>query len=264
MILDNSGNLYGTTYFGGLLPMCCGVVFKLSPPVSGRGLWTETVLHRFTGGSDGRRPASGLTFDGSGNLYGTTTAGGVRGNCCGVVFMLSPPVGRMGNWTETVLHTFLGPDGIEPGTDLVFDGAGHLYGAAGGGAGNGAICRRLGCGVVFELSPPAGGTGAWSEKTIYRFPGESSAQNPLTVAYENGNLYGVASGGAQGQGALFVLTPTTKKFWDIATESFTGNAGSGPAGALITDPAMSGATTFYGVTFVGGSTGGGTVYSWTP
>ncbi len=265
MIFDSSGNLYGTTYGGGLHPGCCGVVFELSPPQSGQGLWTETVLHVFSGGADGRGPRAGLTFDSSGNLYGTTVYGGLGGSCCGVVFELSPPAGGTGAWTETVLHTFVSSDGRTPQTDLVFDASGNLYGAAGEGEGNGSICYD-GCGAVFELSPPVGGSGPWSEKTIYRFPGATSVTNPLTVTYLKGNLYGPAQSntGSPYLGGAFVLTPSAKRYWNISADSSPSNAGNDPDGSLIINPAVTGATTFYGVAYNGGSTGYGTIFSWTP
>jgi len=76
VIMDADHNLYGTTGFGGVGGD--GVVFKLSPTGD------ETVLYSFTGGADGGNPAAGLIMDASGNLYGTTKAGGA--NNAGVVF----------------------------------------------------------------------------------------------------------------------------------------------------------------------------------
>jgi uncharacterized repeat protein (TIGR03803 family) len=87
LVMDSAGNLYGTTnYEGG--GCVCGVVFKLDP--SGK----ETVLHTFTGGTDGGFPEGGLTMDPAGNLYGTTYTGGNLNDCqgggCGVVFKITP------------------------------------------------------------------------------------------------------------------------------------------------------------------------------
>jgi uncharacterized repeat protein (TIGR03803 family) len=87
LVMDSAGNLYGTTnYEGG--GCVCGVVFKLDP--SGK----ETVLHTFTGGTDGGFPEGGLTMDPAGNLYGTTSRGGNLNHCqgggCGVVFKITP------------------------------------------------------------------------------------------------------------------------------------------------------------------------------
>jgi uncharacterized repeat protein (TIGR03803 family) len=90
LVMDSAGNIYGTTYFGGDMNLCggsCGVVFKLDR--AGK----ETVLHTFTGGTDGAFPFAGLIMDGRGNLYGTTQGGGATcytSYTCGVVFELTP------------------------------------------------------------------------------------------------------------------------------------------------------------------------------
>ena len=88
LILDATGSLYGTTLEGG--GTCdgnpCGTVFKLAP--NSNGGWTESVLYRFKGGSDGMEPVGSLIFDGAGNLYGTTTLGGAGKS--GTVFRLTP------------------------------------------------------------------------------------------------------------------------------------------------------------------------------
>ena len=87
LTMDAAGNLYGTTFKDGAYG--AGTVFKLTP--SG-GSWQYTSLHDFTGGSDGRWPASNVTFDANGNLYGTAPGGGSQ-NCyqgCGVVWEITP------------------------------------------------------------------------------------------------------------------------------------------------------------------------------
>jgi uncharacterized repeat protein (TIGR03803 family) len=88
MIFDAAGNLYGTTVYGGPTGSNNGVVFKLAPNPD--GTWTEHVLHRFTGGTDGANPLAGVILDAAGNLYGTTISGGLStcstlGTGCGVV-----------------------------------------------------------------------------------------------------------------------------------------------------------------------------------
>ena len=91
LIFDSDGNLYGTTDSGGA--NASGIVFKLAPNPD--GTWTESVLHSFTGGSDGRSPNAGLIADSDGNLYGTTNEGGIINHVCndyvgcGVVFKLT-------------------------------------------------------------------------------------------------------------------------------------------------------------------------------
>jgi uncharacterized repeat protein (TIGR03803 family) len=97
-VLDAAGNLYGTTYGGGVHGF--GTVFELSPMAGGG--WTETILHSFNNPGDGYTPVAGLVLDSAGNLYGTTVEGG-RYNS-GTVFELSPTAG--GVWTEKILHHF--------------------------------------------------------------------------------------------------------------------------------------------------------------
>jgi uncharacterized repeat protein (TIGR03803 family) len=131
VILDPAGNLYGTTYQAGTSNM--GVVFKLD--TTGH----ETVVHTFTGGTDGGHPIGGLIRDSAGNLYGTTYQGGSSN--AGLVFKLDTTS------HETVLHSFTaGADGGYPYAGVIRDTAGNLYGTTvSGGAASG--------GVVFELKP---------------------------------------------------------------------------------------------------------------
>src|SRR5208283_4663542 len=92
------------------------------------GGWTGRTLYSFTGGTDGGAPVAGVTFDSSGNLYGTTYHGGQLSDPVGVVFQLTP---SGSGWTENVLYTFQnGSDGADVAAGLVFDNSGNLYGAA--------------------------------------------------------------------------------------------------------------------------------------
>jgi uncharacterized repeat protein (TIGR03803 family) len=144
LIFDKAGTLYGVTT-GAVNEF--GTVFELTPGTG--GTWTEKVLHVFTkNGTDGLGPNSPLVMDASGNLYGTTGAGG-SGACsggCGTVYELSPQAG--GTWSETILYSFLnnGADGIEPTSGLTFDSSGNLYGVTSGGGVNGN-------GTVYEVRP---------------------------------------------------------------------------------------------------------------
>ena len=145
VLLAHDGTLYGTTELGGL-GSCysgegCGVVFQLRPPLtapkSALAPWNETVLYRFTGGSDGGNPTGDLTFDGLGNIYGTAWSGGSAGY--GVVYKLTP---SGSGWTQTVLYSpqYL-TDGQTPSGGVAFDTSGNLYGVfqAGGTYGRGAV-----------------------------------------------------------------------------------------------------------------------------
>jgi len=148
---------------------------------------TETVLYNFTGGSDGANPMSNLTFDGAGNLYGTTEGGGAFGQ--GAVFELS--LNGSGGWNESVLYSFTGAaDGGNPGAGLIFDSVGNLYGTAYNGGANGF-------GVVFELSP--GRTG-WTEAVLVAL--NYYRQESGVIMDPAGNLYGITDVG------VFELSPS--------------------------------------------------------
>jgi uncharacterized repeat protein (TIGR03803 family) len=126
--LGPDGVLYGAASYSGV-PNDSGLIFQLSPPAQSGGTWTETVLHNFPASkSDGNTPATTMTIDQNGNLYGTTDFGGLS-NCngsCGIIFKLAPPVGG-GQWTETVLHD-LGNSGQDPNGCIVYFRNGLLYG----------------------------------------------------------------------------------------------------------------------------------------
>jgi len=203
LVLDSAGNLYGTTYYGGLYTY--GTVFRLDK--SG----TETVLYSFQGQPDGLVPAAGLIRDGSGNLFGTTEKGGT-GSCfggCGTVFMLDP------SGSETVLYNFSGsPDGEYPFASLIRDAKGNLYGTtAYGGSGKCNNGNGQGCGTVFKLTQSKGG---WTETVLHSFNGHSDGSYPFAPLLRDaaGNLYGTSYEGGTfsssctfGCGTIFRLTP---------------------------------------------------------
>jgi hypothetical protein len=165
LTMDASGKLYSMTYAGGNINACaairpgCGVAFELSPNASGN--WTYHQLFVFQpgptgrGGAGGAYPYAGLTFDSFGNLWGTTTFGGLAPYYDGVVFKLSP--NATGPWTETVVHAFSNySGGGGPNSSLVFNSAGKLFGTTALG---GALDRCTfygaggGCGLVFGIAP---------------------------------------------------------------------------------------------------------------
>lgn len=97
LYMDQTGALYGTTEYGGTGTCTdfgyangCGIIFKLSPPSSPGGAWTETVLHSFSGeNGEGAVPLAGLTMGPDGVFYGVTSIGGSAG--LGTVFSLKLP-----------------------------------------------------------------------------------------------------------------------------------------------------------------------------
>lgn len=239
LIRDANGNLYGTTEDGGAyLP---GAVFKVTP--SGK----ETVLYSFCPNvpncTDGADPESSLIFDTKGDLYGTTSFGG-SANCgnagCGTVFTLTP------SGQETVLHSFTGPPDAwfpGPGTALVFDTKGNLYGTTA----TGGVSDR---GAVFMLTPSG------QETVLYSFCSESNCADgggpSGNLVFDNkGNLYGTTGGGGtSGFGTVFKLTPAGK---ETVLYGFTGypNDGEGPNG-IVADAKGN----LYGTTAYGGNGGG--------
>lgn len=135
LLFDSLGNIYGTTYYGGANGI--GSVYQLSPQAVGE--WNESVLYSFQEGTDGNSPISNLVADAVGNLYGTTSEGGLGS---GIIFKLSPD--GNGHWTETVVHSFQGPpDGAFAYNGMVVDRFGNFYGATvhGGDADDGSVYK---------------------------------------------------------------------------------------------------------------------------
>lgn len=242
--MDRGGNLYGTASAGGnkSCHSTCGTVFKLTPKASS---WVFSRIYAFSG-LDGDTPQGGVIVGPDGTLYGTTTHGGASG--LGVVFRLQPPPNIckaiLCSWTETVLHSFSGPDGASPYFgSLVFDKAGNIFGTTfGGGA--------FGLGAVYELSPSSGG---WTEKVIYSFQAGQDAAYPYAgVVFDNArNLYGTSTGGGtNGYGTVYELSPSNGGWTESVIYDFPGNSGGvEPFGGVIVD----GSGNLYGTTF-GGTT----------
>jgi uncharacterized repeat protein (TIGR03803 family) len=237
---DSYGNFYGTTYSGGNYGD--GTVFKVTPEATG------SVLHSFNApDADGRSPIGGVTFDASGNLFGTTSEGGLYR--LGSVFELTPATS---GWSEKLLHTFInnGEDGTTPVSGLIFDAAGHVFGTTLGGG-------TLNIGTVFELTQGANGT--WTEKVIHSF-NNTDGHSPFAglILDPSGNLYGTTFyGGAYGYGVVFELTRNGGEEWsERVLHSFSNTDGANPAASLIFDAAGN----LYGVTTYGGAYGRGTAF----
>jgi uncharacterized repeat protein (TIGR03803 family) len=257
LMSDSTGNLYGTTQLGG--PNMYGTVFKLTP--NGVGGYNETVLYSFCSPpvcADGSYPDSYVTFDTSGNLFGTTYYGGPYASGpysgYGVVFELSPEPGggcpagsNTGNgWCETVLHGFMStPDGAFPFSGLTWDRQGNLYGTTYGGG--------SGMGTVYELSPKGGG--GWAEQVIY----DSGGYAGLAIDGSS-NLYGADD---VKDGHVFELSPNGSGGWTVSIlHTFRGGPSDGryPEGTPVLDSAGN----IYGTTVFGGSNSAGTVWKLTP
>jgi uncharacterized repeat protein (TIGR03803 family) len=250
LILDSSGNLYGTTVDGGAHDY--GTVFELHVSA---GKWEEKVLYSFAGApTDLDTPLGALTFDGSGNLYGT--ASNEATNSLGGIFELKPS----GNsWQETVLYNFTGgSDGGNPYTsNVVLDSAGNLYGTTGGGG-------EYGAGVVFELNPSGG---SWTETVLYSFTGGADGGGPASgVIFDAaGNLYGTTVNGGIGScgggcGTVFELAPSMGNWTENVLHEFNhpqnNEDGQWPFAGLTFDSAGN----LYGAAYQGGTHGKGMVF----
>jgi uncharacterized repeat protein (TIGR03803 family) len=227
LTVDQSGNLYGTTPFGGEFGY--GTVFEVT------ATGTETVRYNFTGGSDGGYPYGGVARDSAGNIYGTASVGGAYAG--GVFFKLTP------GGTESVLHSFSGSpsDGASPQSNLTRDSSGNIYGTT-------VFGGASGFGTVFQV------TVSGLESLLYSFEGD-----PNDGAFPTGggllrdpfgNLFGVTvSGGASGDGVVFELTPGgTESVFASFNRPTTG--GENPGGALSRGDAFG---NVLGTTIGGGS-----------
>ena len=229
---------------------------------------TEGILHSFGKGVDGNTVYGSLISDASGNLYGTTFNGGTNAHGsgiygAGIVFELSPQTS--GKWVETVLYNFGGTnDGTGPTAGLAFDTKGNLFGTTQYGGGS-TQCQG-GCGIVFELKPPAVKGGAWTEAVLYRFEEQFRGRNPQAgVIFDStGALYGTtAFGGADNFGTIYRLTPKKGEWTLNILYSFgTGSTTDGryPGANLIQDASGN----FYSTTPQGGANDAGTVFELSP
>jgi uncharacterized repeat protein (TIGR03803 family) len=253
LIFDSQGNLYGTTVTGG--DFDCGTVFKLTPM---NGQWQQSVLFSFDCFEQGKNPYGGVTLDTAGNLYGTTVAGGSGGFCtgdgCGVVYKLSP---SGGSWTETVLYNFAdAPDATNPGSAVILDGNGNIYGTTPDGG-------LYGQGTVFQLQQV---NGHYVEQILYNFSGgDDGAVGSLGPLLMDGfgNLYGVTElGGANGAGTVYRMRQNLGNEWDFTTlYAFQGQPDAAfPYGGLIADAHG----VLYGTTYFGGTSGAGAVFKLDP
>jgi uncharacterized repeat protein (TIGR03803 family) len=256
LMLDTAGNLFGTTTNGGAYGF--GTVFMLTSNTEGS--WLETVLYPFKGGQDGANPVAGLISDSNGNLFGTTRLGG-GGPCndnlgCGAVFELTPGVD--GSWSEKVIYSFHGVDGLFPRGTLALDSKGSLYGTTEEGG-------KSGHGTAIQLVQNNNGT--WTEHVLHSFGAGLDAALPyagLTLD-DQGNLYGttVNGGGVYNSGVVFELTPNGKGKWkERILHSFehNGRDGAFPLGSLVFDERRN----LYGTTAYGGTLDCGTIFRLTP
>lgn len=245
LVWDSSGNLYGTTIYGGANN--CGVVFELSPSING---WTETTLVSFpcgVGSASGQ--AGNIVIDTiHSTIYGTVYVGGAYGG--GWVYQL---VNSNGVWNYSVLTSFNNHSyskayahGCTPWAIVLVGGV--IYGSATG-------CAN-GSGLIYKLAPPSKGGTPWIESIVYAFSATAPNRTNLDGAYpyaltsnQHGFLYGtVTAGGQYGDGLVFSLNKVNGVWKESLLHTFgLPGDGIGPLELILRS-----ANVMYGTTPAGG------------
>jgi hypothetical protein len=237
-------------------------VYRLVPPDTPGGAWTEQDLYDFQGESgDGSGPVGPLAFGRDGTIFGATEYGGAA---VGTVFRLSPPAAPGGDWTEALLHSFAGgSDGALP-NGVVFGPGGAIYGTTLGDQ-DASQCPD-GCGTVFQLTPPTASGAAWTETILHAFKGaatgDGSQPNSTPVLGPGGVLYGTTASGGTGspsQGTIYEMIPPSSpggSWTEVVLYSFTGAAD----GEFPNAVALGADGNLYGTTLEGGAHNEGTVF----
>jgi uncharacterized repeat protein (TIGR03803 family) len=226
---DRSGTLYGFGFIGGTgvchfqsIAFGCGTAFTLTP-VEGAP-WRFAVIYSFKNDTDSDGVFGPPLIDAQGRLYGETEGGGpgapaicAPSTGCGEVFRLTPR--HDGTWKKDVIWAFDGLDGAEGANALTMDWAGNIYGLTNQGGPANPLCPQDlaiglsgGCGVAFELSPPANGTDAWTYTTIWDFTLGPDSGNPFnaSITLANGRAFATSSGPyplANSYGAIVEFVP---------------------------------------------------------
>jgi uncharacterized repeat protein (TIGR03803 family) len=240
LIMDSSGNLYGTTWSS----TGAGGVFELS--LSG-GVWTEQIIYTYPQGTD-----AGLTMDPAGNIYGIGSVGDHP-----TVYELSQNL--QGDWMPAVLYSFPAfKQGTGPEGTLALDKEGNIYGTTVGSG------KLKSFGTVFELRPPLTRTkGAeWRKKVLYAFKGYANEDgaNPFAgvTLDKDGDVFGTTlAGGQYSYGTVYELFNFLDgSYGEAILASVAAAGGINPYGGVILDSAGN----VYGTTTYGGASNLGIVY----
>jgi len=254
LILDQLGNLYGTTETGGY-NNGLGTVYELS--TGSGGSWNESILYTFCPGAvlpcpDGLDPEAGVSFDHLGNLRGTAYSGGIKqgGSEWGTVFELIPS--GDGSWAENTLYQFQPRGGGHPASGVSFDAKGNSYLTAYNGAANSPGL----CGAIF-------GFAANNEHRSYLFSDSGIGCNPaagVLVDPRGGTLYGTTeAGGSSGGGMVYQIAgPKGTAIYNFCSEANCAD-GMTPSGNLTLH-----GSSLYGTTIKGGRFGQGVVFELIP
>lgn len=245
LVRNSSGALFYGAASGG--NGGAGTVFQIAPkPTPCKTAfcpWNLTTIYPFSF-TDGNGPQASLLRDSSGNLYGTTVAGGAgcQPNGCGTVFKVDP------QGHHTILYSFNGTDGNSPMCTLLMDPSGNLYGTTY----KGGLHNE---GTVFKLDPNGGLT------TLWNFAGGSDGANPTAgvVADQNWNLYGTTQfGGTHNGGVAYEVVPASKM--ETVRHNFQGVGPGSDGNSPLSPLLMDGSGNFYGTAGGGGSSGDGVIY----
>jgi len=259
LIEDSSGNIYGSTYFGG--DYGDGAVFELELRQNGK--YKLEYLHSFNG-TDGYGPFeltyaganTGAAYDGTSPLYSATISGGTNND--GTVFSLTPKHGK--DWALQTLYNFCSASGCTDGglpyAGVIMDSSGNLFGTAEYYGTNNA-------GVIYELSNAGG---VWTQTVLYTFcsaSGCADGNGPFAGLAQDsaGNLYGTTYfGGTQNDGVVFELAPDGTQSHYSVLHDFCSETnctdGSEPAAAVTLDSSAD----IFGTTGRGGDNNYGTVF----
>jgi uncharacterized repeat protein (TIGR03803 family) len=202
----------------------------LAPSPSAAQATSYGVIYSFKGKPDGANPRAAVIIDKDGALYGTTYVGGASG--LGTVFELTKAAGQP--WSETVLHSFSGPDGSNPRANVVF-GSKALYGTTATDSGN--------AGTVFELAPPSVAGSAWTESVLYAFAGGGgNILDGALLISPSGTLYTTTQGNTLPGGTVVSLAPPAVpggSWTESVIYRFVGGAGgaagSNPYAGLVSE-----------------------------
>jgi len=266
LTFGDDGSLYGITASSNVFANGPGLIFQLVPPSSPGGAWTENTIYTFDFGSADSNPVTLAFHDGA--LYGTTYGGTANHLPRGNVFKLTPPAAAGAPWGLTVLYAFTGgTDGANPDGNLVFDGHGAIYGTVSVG---GPTCSAPNwtCGLVYRLTPPATGSGAWTEAVLYQFQGHKDGDQPNTLVFNHGALEGTTFFRGTGCcGTLFQLTPSAgdAKAWTKSVlHDFKRDGGIYPQALLLSGGKLYGICAQGGIQPEGiGGGGGGALFEYT-
>jgi uncharacterized repeat protein (TIGR03803 family) len=233
----NGTTLYGMAWDGGS-NLYYGTIFRINTDGSG-----YTTLHSFAGYPiDGAKPVGDVTLVGS-NLYGMTSGGGASNT--GTIFRINADGSGYTN-----LYSFgsIVNDGSTPGGDVTLVGS-TLYGMTCGGGSSGS-------GTVFRINTDGSG---YTNLHSFGSVANDGSQPCRSLTLVGSTLYGMTwGGGTSNTGTVFRINTDGSGYTNLHSFGSVANDGANPAG----DVTLVGST-LYGMTFSGGTSNLGVIFSLT-